>query len=332
MVIRDAQAIKLGSTDVNKIYYGTGKVYDKNKTALEGYCIQNGEPTPDNPIEIETMKGRQITYGRNMFSPSLTPIIEAYISGSDGNLKKETSHNNKTVVFKVKPNTTYTVSKVASVRFRMGTNPNEIGSGTLYNKVSDDSATSLDISTGTDTYLYVFYWTNTDTLTEETIRNSIQIREKCIVDLKSKNLFSIDNLALLTGSASTITKIDSNNFSIYAVSETRFAVFLIGKVSDLIGKTLVANMSYQSAVDISNVSEAFITCDINGGNRTTVQKLTFSGNTISGSTTITNDLDNTQYVGIRLYATTSSNYPNTVTYSNVQVEIRRYRYYLRTIL
>lgn len=60
MNLRDALDVKVGSTPVNKIYKGTYKVWDRNKIALEGYCIQNGTPSPDNEVPIEVMQGRQV--------------------------------------------------------------------------------------------------------------------------------------------------------------------------------------------------------------------------------------------------------------------------------
>lgn len=81
---------------------------------------------------------------------------------------------------KCKSNTTYTVSKISSKRFTIATCMDiPIVDGVATNSVGKDNGTQLTITSGiNDKYLWVYYYkSDTDTLTEQEILNTIQIEE-----------------------------------------------------------------------------------------------------------------------------------------------------------
>ena len=113
--------------------------------------------------------------GKNLFDKDTTNILNAYIST---NATISTGSNARTIYISCEPNTTYTVSRIAGQRFSVistSTLPqaNVVGNVQVYNQ----TASNLTITTGAnDIYLAVYYYLSTaDTLTEEQIRNSIQI-------------------------------------------------------------------------------------------------------------------------------------------------------------
>ena len=59
MLLRDALDIKKGTQQVNKIYKGTYKVWDRNKIALEGYCKQGDLPSEYQQVEYIESTGTQ---------------------------------------------------------------------------------------------------------------------------------------------------------------------------------------------------------------------------------------------------------------------------------
>lgn len=115
--------------------------------------------------------------GKNLFNKNNANKLDGYIN-SAGTITSEAA--NKTIYIPCKSSTTYTVSKIASTRFGIAsysTTP-QIGS-TTSNFTRDNSATHLTLTTGSsDTYLGVWYYnSNTDTLTEQQILDSIMINE-----------------------------------------------------------------------------------------------------------------------------------------------------------
>ena len=86
----------------------------------------------------------------------------------------------RTVFSRCKPNTTYTISKVKSERFIVFWSEKSPAIGvSIYGQTSDNTATSITITTGaTANYIYAFvYNANVDTLTPEEILSSVQIEE-----------------------------------------------------------------------------------------------------------------------------------------------------------
>lgn len=84
---------------------------------------------------------------------------------------------NKVLIFPCENNKTYTISKKASSRFRIGSYPSYKKTNiTVNNYVSNDTATSLTITTGNeDKFIYIEYWVNNEVSTEKEIIDSIQV-------------------------------------------------------------------------------------------------------------------------------------------------------------
>ena len=120
--------------------------------------------------------------GKNLFDKANTNILNASMSVvSGGTYMMSQSANAKSLYIPCEPNTTYTMSKVLSARCWMGTSSDTpTTSSTLLNGTYNNSATSLTLTTPSNGhYLVVYYFLNgTDTLSEQTILDSIQI-EKC---------------------------------------------------------------------------------------------------------------------------------------------------------
>lgn len=159
----------------------SGESIDLNDSAemrcelkISGNSVQDGEPTPDEPVEVECC-GDNI----NLFDKDNASVLKGYISGSTNTTAFVTTDNsNKCIYIPCKPNKAYTVSKVSSERFRIATTQT-IASEVDINKTNNDIATKLTIiSRKDDKYLIVYYYCKDyDTLTEQEILNSIKIVE-----------------------------------------------------------------------------------------------------------------------------------------------------------
>lgn len=144
-----------------------------NSIKIDGKTVQDGTPTPDEPVEIQNVKGYS-----NLFNKNGTDIYEAFIHGSNKTIVGLA--NTKTAYVKCKPNTSYYVSKVKSTRFTVGTTTEKPAIGMVCNKITtNNEAEFIKITTGeSDNYLVVFYYNGgSDTLSEQEIRESIQIIE-----------------------------------------------------------------------------------------------------------------------------------------------------------
>lgn len=117
------------------------------------------------------------TTGKNLFdkdNANLVPLMKAsggdYFIGSSGI---------KSLYIKVKPNTKYTIQKILSNRFHIYLSeekPDRNVAITTY--IYKNTATSISITTGTnDNYLTVYFWVDSDTLTEQEILDTIMINE-----------------------------------------------------------------------------------------------------------------------------------------------------------
>lgn len=134
--------------------------------------------TPIELCDINTYKDNFLrTSGKNLFDKDNTNIVNAFINPTGYVL--QANDNMRTLYIPCKPNTTYTVSKIQSARFVLGTsNTTAIGSS-MTNGRNNFTATQLTITSGAnDTYLFVFYYNgNADTLTPQQILDTIQIEE-----------------------------------------------------------------------------------------------------------------------------------------------------------
>ena len=111
----------------------------------------------------------------NLYDYSTATVIDAYISRSSKTIK-ESSGDNLTYI-NIEPNTTYKVTKVASNRFVIMTSVEEPAFNVVGTNEQDDyTGTELSITSGSsDNYLSIYYYTISDTLTEEEIRKSIVV-------------------------------------------------------------------------------------------------------------------------------------------------------------
>lgn len=148
---------------------------------FEKYTGGIPSPNPDYPQEIKVVEGRQVITdkGKNLFDKDNANIMIASFS-QDYKKISQVSNNAKILYIPCKGNTTYTVSKKSSERFRILTTeivPALEVAGIDF--IQNETATSLTITTSSNVnYLCVYYFINgTDTLTEQEILDSIQIEE-----------------------------------------------------------------------------------------------------------------------------------------------------------
>lgn len=151
------------STDYNTIQLELGST----ATAYEPY-FSGIKSIGDNGFEIETS-------GKNIFNPN--NVIDAYISGEDV-IVIASGFTAKVIFAKCKPNTTYTVSKIAGQRFSVGTTDSVPTLGTeVKQKVADSTAATITITTSTTAkYIVAYvYNSNNDPITAEQMLASCQI-------------------------------------------------------------------------------------------------------------------------------------------------------------
>ena len=141
----------------------------------------DNSPSPDYPSEIETVKDNVIIEicNKNLFDKNNVNKFLGYIDGN-GNLN-EGDKSRKTLYIKCKANTNYTVLKIISSRFRVGTFKTIENTSHMISGVFDDNSekTALTINSG-DGAIYIavtYYAGGIDTLSEEEILDSIQIEE-----------------------------------------------------------------------------------------------------------------------------------------------------------
>lgn len=114
----------------------------------------------------------------NLFDKDNANVLNASISTPANVINS--SGNAKTLYISCKPNTTYTISRLAGKRFTVGTTSTtpEINTSVI-SPIENSTGTSITITTAnTSNYLVVYYFLNgTDTLTEQQILDSIQIEK-----------------------------------------------------------------------------------------------------------------------------------------------------------
>lgn len=147
-------------------------------TDYEPYTGGQSSPSPDYHQEIKTLTGdiKLTSCGKNLFDKDSVNILKVFNNKS---LKQINSNEKaRTAYILIKPNTTYTISRIAGTRFSIGTTTNLPETGMTLNSCKESHTSSnITITTGSnDRYLTIwYYFSDTDTLTEEEIRNSIQV-------------------------------------------------------------------------------------------------------------------------------------------------------------
>lgn len=132
----------------------------------------------DSTIEYEPYQGN--TYNidlpvENLFDKGNANVLNAYLSST----KVESSDITRLIYIECKPNTTYTISKIKTARFRVATTANVPASNEpVIDYAIDDTGTSLTITTSsTSKYLcsFIYHGTYDTTITLQQVLDSIQI-------------------------------------------------------------------------------------------------------------------------------------------------------------
>ena len=160
---------EVGAYDlVNNVFYtnqGTGAFTYGSVASI---------PNPDYPQEVNVVEGY-----RNLFDKDNANILNNVFVST--NVSSITPQNGaKCIYIPIKPNTTYTFSKIKSARFAIATTSNLPAQGvSISDKVQNNDATSLTLtSSSTANYLVAFvYFSTYDTLTLQKILDSIMIVE-----------------------------------------------------------------------------------------------------------------------------------------------------------
>ena len=120
----------------------------------------------------------EINLGKNLFDKNNTNSINAYINGSTR--KFSSSATVKTYFINCDPDTTYTISKIASNQFRVGTSSNvPIVDGTILQSWQDNNATTYTITTDINAkYLCICIFNSSGaSITEQEVLDSVQIEK-----------------------------------------------------------------------------------------------------------------------------------------------------------
>lgn len=179
-----------GVPPITTTYQAIGK--NLKDYRVYGNTVQNGEPTPDTPIEMVSCGDlitdtTDVNYGKykipvNVRSDNLATNLEfGWYSGL--NQKFSISYDFKRCTAKIKPNTTYTISKKnASNRFVVITSELEIAPNVPYKRVvlaeQNTNRTQYTFTTREDeNYLFFGYYRGTNETEIELAEEEIMIVE-----------------------------------------------------------------------------------------------------------------------------------------------------------
>lgn len=182
--LAEPRTINLPSIEPIELFEGTNVlelVTNLDTTMAVTYNYVTPSPSIDRPSEILTVQGSYDTekVNENLFDKENTDLIlnDTFINYSAKKLASVSGA--KTLFVRCKPQETYTISKIISARFILGTAEEKPSNGVMINNLrAENPNSSITITTGEkDKYIVVFYYLDgTDTLSEEEIRNSIQIQ------------------------------------------------------------------------------------------------------------------------------------------------------------
>lgn len=179
---RKGNATAITDSEFNTFINSNVQLEQNNQaTSYEPYT-NGASPNPDYPQDIEVVTGENVinVCGKNLFDKDNANQINHWFVSQN---KIVLSNNVTSFYIKCKPNTQYTVSKVASTRLQFWCTvekPNVgVSASDSLNLDYNFTGTVKTITTTNDAnYLLVYYYLSTsDTKTEEEIRNSIQIEE-----------------------------------------------------------------------------------------------------------------------------------------------------------
>ena len=192
-------ANSMGSNTSKTISIPSGTKYIRTiikASALDTYMVESGtiattyEPytSQEADIDLDTIEYCKIgnyedefirTSGKNLFDKDNANILNnTLLNGTNGTIS--TFNGCKSLYIPIESSTTYTISKILSARFIVGTCSSTPATNVVCDVYSgNNTATSITITSGAnDKYLVVFYYlSGTDTLTDTAIINSIMINE-----------------------------------------------------------------------------------------------------------------------------------------------------------
>ena len=148
--------------------FNSFRIVGKNISACDNYLRENS---------INALIGAETNYTVNV---ETCKMFGTGINTVTGQLNNNYNASLRSLYFKCKPSTRYSVTKMLSARFVIGELATEPQLGaTCSSFESDSGATNIDITTSASTnYLIIFYYNaGSDTETEENIRKSITITE-----------------------------------------------------------------------------------------------------------------------------------------------------------
>lgn len=190
---------------------------------LKGNTQQTGTPTPSSPIPVNVVSGDNEILITNENLKSKGTIYNYSFNASSF-----TSGGNRTLCIPIEANTTYYIKKtMVSNRFRICLTNGKPDTNPSVNEYSDVSTlTETQITNTNYTYLNVFFWTSSDTYTEQEIYNSLNIYTQGTtynIDLPVENLL---NNILTTQEVSGITFTKNTDGSV-SISGTATADIIV---------------------------------------------------------------------------------------------------------
>ena len=243
-------------------------------TDYEPYVGGTASPNPNYPQDIKVVKGDNTIniIGKNLFDKDNANVILASLDSTT--LSPRASY--RTLYIPITGGEIYTISKIASTRFRVATTiTTPEFNVSVDNYIQNDNETSITITTSsTANYLCVCYHITTETLTEQEILDSIQIEKGStatdyepfknnIYEINlGKNLLNLSNKIVGYGFDNTNNVIVStSNFDIYYIPVTSLLTY----VSSVELGTSTGNIAYAYSNEIPTLNTSItnrITTDI----------------------------------------------------------------------
>lgn len=227
---------------------------------IGGNHMQDGYPSPDHQSEIESV-------GSNVNLANKDNITNLYFNQNQISV----GSTSKTMIENCLPNTTYTISKIKSTKFRVcTTNKTPQTNESIIDYIYNDNGDKITITTSDKAkYMCIYYYdSGTDTLEEQVILDSIKIEkgkvatpyskygQGCVKVTKcNKNLFDKDNAIKEYELDGTTGKIMSNSLyftSDYIRVNPNGQYFLSGKQDGTSNCFYDKNKKYLTKVTLTN--------------------------------------------------------------------------------
>lgn len=208
-LVRDFIPCYRNSDNVVGLYDIVNDVFHTNQgTGTFSYGSVVSIPNPDYPQEINNLSG-DVEYkvrGKNLFDKNNANILKGWFRDATDEMVLNSVSTDRIIAFEGKPNTTYTISKKSSNRFRVDLYNSLLSQDGTYTFnepiIKNDTGTSITVTTtSTDYYIYIHVYQSSDG-DFQAILNSIQIKygntpteyepyisESFPLSLKSRNLF-----------------------------------------------------------------------------------------------------------------------------------------------